>query len=353
MPESHQRIWWAIYHGDRFTSLLLGLPSGFSDKFYDLEASVPLMEPIHCDTWLHQFVLNCAIVAGQVIDRNINPTHSSINSGRLGERMKELSDSAPDGWWDLPSRMPSRGPSLDDLVDRLLMQFFFFHVQMYIYLPRMSAGGGGIPDENDRKGCAFAARELVKRFLLLRSQADGSYIFDCKTSDFVGFTATVTLLLWIHTRPQQSQDGDRRLIMDAEDIFRQLKRETACTVASQCLQTIQLLAPWRSERPSSNQQREIRIPYFGNVVRKRPEGLSSVASPDTPHESHLSNRNGQGIDYLSYCVPTQTFNDFLGRFQDFHGYPTDEQSFWMDGTIFDIDQGWNMFPLIYDASVAT
>lgn len=240
MPETHSQIWWAVYHSDRFTSLLLNLPLAFSDKFYEYEASQPAVEPeSQFGVWLQQFVHFCAITPGEVIDRNINPTYSLVDIGRLSKRVTRLRDSAPSGWWGLPNDLPPvNSPEHDILVDRLLVQFFFFHVEMYTHIPSMTATAN---DKMDKIGgmpsCGNTAREMLKRFLILRSQVDGTYL--CKASAFVGFTAAVVLVLWMNNQPRhQREDEDGKLIRDICRVFSHLERATGCKIAAQCYKTL-------------------------------------------------------------------------------------------------------------------
>ncbi|KAF5684538.1 hypothetical protein FCIRC_3881 [Fusarium circinatum] len=72
-------IWWAFYHGDRFSSLLLGLPYGFNDAHLG-----PTVEPYNMPVYPEQrFVLRCASIAGKIIDRNMMPGKPSSASSML------------------------------------------------------------------------------------------------------------------------------------------------------------------------------------------------------------------------------------------------------------------------------
>ncbi|KXJ87914.1 hypothetical protein Micbo1qcDRAFT_109793, partial [Microdochium bolleyi] len=267
-----QRIWWAIYHGDRFTSLLLGLPSGFSDTFYESEAPTLPTATDDENVWVGQFVHQCAIEAGKVIDRNIRQGTSIAESRVLSQRIAKLKSLAPETWWNMPTRLPSAGPKLDELVDRLLVQFFFYHVEMYTHLPNMAANKGGHLKTTDVSGhsCATAARELLRRFLLLRSRVHGVYLFDCKTSDFVGFTAAVVLLLVNSAQPSRSSTEDAGLLGEAATVFRKLEGGTGCTIAGQCHRALQVLSSWSNGRQQhdSTAEESIQIPYFGRIVRR-------------------------------------------------------------------------------------
>lgn len=330
---------------------MLGLPSGFSDRFYELEASTPLVEPALYDSWVAQFVHRCALEAGDVIDRNVSKAKTLPASRKPSQRMVELEASAPAGWWDLPTSLPSPGAELDRLVDILLVQLFFFHVQMYTHLPCLTAETGAAIDGNaSKQDCSSAARELLKRYLLLRSRVKGAYVFDCRTSDFVGFTAALVLLLCTHTQPLPSWSEDRQLIGDTEKLFLRLQRETGCIVATQCLKTLQLLNPWSTMQHSPfDLPQEIQIPYFGRLVRRRPVDNSPIL-PDTPQKPQDVDRNRDATNCISYCLSDPGFANFLGNTETFDAHSDSNLFLWENGGMLDIDQDWSMFPAMHSIS---
>ncbi|KAF4419903.1 hypothetical protein FACUT_11343 [Fusarium acutatum] len=180
-------IWWAFYHGDRFSSLLLGLPYGFNDAHLG-----PTAEPSNVPIYPEQrFVLRCAFIAGKIIDRNMMPGKpSSASSMLLDEQMDTIASSMSLGWWDLPESLPNSHTETDELRNLLLLHFYFFHVRINLHLPFIVGTESTSPRSSHRLACLEASRQLLKRFTLLRTQIQGFSIFDCKTSDFVGFMAS-------------------------------------------------------------------------------------------------------------------------------------------------------------------
>ncbi|KAF4466239.1 hypothetical protein FALBO_6908 [Fusarium albosuccineum] len=181
VPAIRQQIWWSIYHGDRFTSMLLGLPHGFDDSFFG--DSIPQMiDKGVSENWLPSFVHQCAVVSGQVISYVISPGKPSFaKSMVLDEQMDAIHASVPGSWWDIPDQLPSSRFELNNLVERLLSHFWFFHTRMYIHLPFLKPCSPSASHNVSRIACTDAARQLVRRFLALYAEVDGASLFDCKT----------------------------------------------------------------------------------------------------------------------------------------------------------------------------
>ncbi|KAF4337757.1 hypothetical protein FBEOM_8354 [Fusarium beomiforme] len=247
-------IWWAFYHGDRFSSLLLGLPYGFNDAHFG-----PSAEPYNAAVVPEQrLVLRCASIAGKIIDRTMMPGKpSSASSMLLDEQMDTIASSMPLSWWDVPDSLPSSHAETDELRNRLLLQYYFFHVRINLHLPFVQRLESTSSRDSHRLACMEASRQLLTRFLLLRTQIGGHSIFDCKTSDFVGFMAAVALILCLSqstTATSLVSDKDRNLIARVKCIFER-EEKTGCI-------------PFQNgESPSSKIPEKIAIPYFGYIRR--------------------------------------------------------------------------------------
>ncbi|KAI8676245.1 Zn(2)-C6 fungal-type domain-containing protein [Fusarium sp. Ph1] len=348
-PAIRQRIWWAIYHGDRFTSLLLGLPHGFNDALLDTSEpkDVDLSSP---EVWLPIFIHRCAVTAGEVINYLISPGKPSFAKAMsLDEEMDSIYNSVPSSWWDIPDKLPSSRIELNNLVDRLLIHFFFFHIRMYIHLPFLKHSASSASQEVSRLACTDAARQLVKCFLVLHAEVDGVSLFDCKTSDFVAFTAAVVLLIGNSISSDRSRPEDLQLATDAERIF-QASEEEGCKMASQCQKALALLS---SPPQHGGSTQEIPIPYFGRVVRRvpvqssragdeRPASAYHQLTPSTTEPSssdaHSTWGSAYSLDYMGF-TPALAMDEMWG----FGGNSEEMSPFGLDVGMLDIDQDWNLF----------
>jgi hypothetical protein len=253
-------------------SLLLGLPYAINDTHCYLESKGDTEGSILAS---QNFVIRCGIVAGQVIDLTQATTKPSFSSSvRIDEELENIAASMPSTWWDIPHSLADTHLDATEIRQRLLTQVFFFHVKTYVYLPFMLRQESTSRCEHSRKACMHTAREMIRRYHLLRSDIHGQDLFECKTNDFVGFMASAILLIGIISdcsKDESSQDVQRdcHLIETSMAIFQRLSTDTGCNIALQCHRALDLLigmSQLRSCGPITIPRPEkIFIPYFGSV----------------------------------------------------------------------------------------
>ena len=326
--------------------MLLGLPSGFNDASYIASMDSAVRKPMP----EHELVFRCAIIAGKVVDRNAGPTKPSFAAAMdLDEQMDAMAAAMPDGWWDVPRELPTQSPEVDNLRTRLLQQFYYFHVKMYIHLPFIAASSTTATRHNVSKlVCLDASRQMLRRFLLLRTEIQGAPIFECMTSDFVGFTAAVVLLLCLPD--QDTSDEDRQLISATQSVFREIETKSNGRMASQCRHALEMLSAAHKLTPNGRNEikdtQDVAIPYFGTVVLKHVNRAQTQAYPATAQINPADNATeGWGnlgdasLEYLGPMAnPVMSGIDALGGYQENAGL-----SFWQDLGMVDIDQDWSLF----------
>ncbi|EXK87623.1 hypothetical protein FOQG_08962 [Fusarium oxysporum f. sp. raphani 54005] len=351
-------IWWAFYHGDRFSSLLLGLPYGFNDAHLG-----PTVEPYNVPTYPEQrFVLRCASIAGKIIDRNMMPGKpSSASSMLLDEQMDTIASSMHVSWWDLPDSLPNSHAETDELRNHLLLHFYFFHVRINLHLPFIAGSELTSPRGSHRLACLEASRQLLKRFTLLRTQIQGFSIFDCKTSDFVGFMASVSLILCL-SQPRSNEiivpvpDEDQNLIAQVRCIFE--REETAgCKIACQCRRMLDILSgiPLHSDESSSSKlPSKIAIPHFGYIRRDLVQQAGfqvttgvPVACPDEQIMTAVPTISSDGLGGLGTGSGSNSWPETLdtGMCWEFGGlehFQVDDLSSWLDTAMLDVNLEWDM-----------
>ncbi|KAF5986768.1 hypothetical protein FBULB1_2298 [Fusarium bulbicola] len=351
-------IWWAFYHGDRFSSLLLGLPYGFNDAHLG-----PTVEPYNMSVYPEQrFVLRCASIAGKIIDRNMIPGKpSSASSMLLDEQMDTIASSMDLSWWDLPESLPNSHAETDELRNVLLLHFYFFHVRINLNLPFIVGTESKPLRGSQRLVCLEASRQLLKRFTILRTQIEGFSIFDCKTSDFVGFMACVSLILCL-SQPQSGEiivpvsDEDQNVIAQVKYIFER-EEKAGCKVACQCRRMLEILSgnTLDSDEVSSRKLPDrITIPHFGYIRRDAVQQAGFHVTPEVP----VARSNEQSMT----AAPTIS-SDSLGRLGTgregsnwletvdsgmYWGFDAVEQfqvdddlSSWLDTAMLDVNLDWD------------
>lgn len=291
-------------------SMFLGLPYGLLDMHHRqiLEAK---LENDYLDSIM---TIRCAMISGKVIDRNHSGTKVSISKAlELDEEMNELATFFPETWWELPDRVQADGHDFDEIQIRLHHQLFFFHLRLYIFLPFLSGS-----EENSVHGSIVriasmeAARQLLRRYLSLQSDAEGLSPSECKLVDFMAFTSAIVLLLGCSSSsgPSTSSDGnDVEAVLSLIRCLQRQEDQENCPVASQCSKTLTVLLS------RSSTDKEIRIPFFGTVVRK---GDQAVQQVDQIDQSFMTDSNeddchalpaGQTCSRMTRTISTSASED--------------------------------------------
>ncbi|KAL7900572.1 hypothetical protein HDV64DRAFT_267614 [Trichoderma sp. TUCIM 5745] len=270
-----RRLWLSIYQGDRMMSMFLGLPYGFVDMHHQQILEVK-PENDYLDSTM---TIRCAMIAGKVIDRNHSHTKASISKTlELDEEMNELAKSFPETWWELPDWVQADGHDFDEIHVRLHQQLFFFHLRLYIYLPFLSdSKDNSVHGSVVRVASMEAARQLLRRYLSLHSDAEGLSPSECKLVDFMAFTGAIVLLLGCSSSsgPRISSDGnDIEAVLSLIRCLQRQENQENCPIASQCRKTLTALLS------KSSTDEEVRIPFFGTVVRKGDQTVDQTAQAD-------------------------------------------------------------------------
>ena len=162
--------------------------------------------------------------------------------------------------------------------------------------------------DQSNAACLNSARMMVLRYHMLRSDFRGQCLYECKGNDFVGFTATVILLIGLaHSRTSltpgkatMQELEDRNLTEHSLAIFEHLDKRSPCKLFSQSHRALFLLMG--KEDPdlekSSSSPATIFIPYFGKVSAQRKN------SSTTTSRSNLSH---QRVDTKEAATPTKAF----------------------------------------------
>lgn len=266
--------------------MLLGLPHGCSDsilkpQFKSTTNDMPSE---------HHFTHRCAVLAGRIIERNAASAklpYSELMA--IDEEMEAIADAMSESWWAIPDNLVfSDIANFRELRERLLLHFYFFYVRLHLHLPSIRTP---IHPSTciSRLACIVAARQLIKRFNILNMMTpEGKRLFECKTSIFVAFTGAVVLALGLrHLIDLQYNEVDSR-----EDELRLLtfyaalqeeEQRNGCNISSQCriaLGALLSITPHshdgdRGTNLSADETPcEIRIPYFGKILRLKGRGRS-------------------------------------------------------------------------------
>lgn len=269
--------------------MLLGLPYVLNDNHYQSVITAPGMAPGF------YFVLRCAIICGKIIDRNMTTGKPSFaRAMELDEELGAIASSQPEDWWSVPKDLERSLQPLEvnDLREQLLQQFYFFWVKLFLHLPFLVESQASSPHYFSRMACIESAKQILRRYRLLRCKTKSGYcLFECKTTDFACFTAAVVLLVGnFHCSAayrSPSVDEDLELVATTDRLLLGEEVANNCKIAAQCRKVLQTLS--LNEPETADECREVIIPYFGAVIRKR----SRRTQPNVRHSS----------DFIETAVP--------------------------------------------------
>jgi hypothetical protein len=273
--------------------MLLGLPYGLNDNHYQSAITASGMSQGF------YFVLNCAVISGKIIDRNMTPGKPSYAKAiALDEELESIASSLPKAWWVIPSDLEQSLKSFeaDNLREKLLQQLYFFWVKLYLHLPFLVGSSAGSPHYFSRMACIEAAKQILRRYRVLRYRNKSGYcLFECQTTDFSCFTAAVVLLVGtFHCSASllsPNVEEDLELVAATDKILLDEERKSDCKVAAQCRKVLRMLSVEGPE--SSDDYREVVIPYFGVVIRRRSRHIQSQ------NPRNQSQSVGHNVDVIS------------------------------------------------------
>ncbi|KAF1914879.1 hypothetical protein BDU57DRAFT_520079 [Ampelomyces quisqualis] len=331
---AHESIWWALYHGDRFLSLLLGLPYGISDAHCDLS-----MPDMGTGEYIHPIIAITKVsqLAGRVIDRNQGVVEQSFAWAlQLDQELEDLWKQLDPAWLDYSELLADAEKNAAELRERLMGQMCFHQIRVYLHLPFMLKSASNSRFTYSRTACLNGSRDVLRLYQALRT-GTVQPLYECKAIDFIGFTAAVLIQIGllnfggaIPNANSKENEEDIRLIEISIDIFRRASSEKGGKVALQSAQVLEkMMAKYKGNvgHDGCTAESEFVIPYFGTISIKRggqevkhpsdlpaPHRPLTTRSPSvrsnpalyTPPSEHPSTVSNPGSDLFSH--PTQSLN---------------------------------------------
>ncbi|ORY11218.1 hypothetical protein BCR34DRAFT_484560 [Clohesyomyces aquaticus] len=333
---AHESIWWALYHGDRFISLLLGLPYGISDTHCDL--SLPDMGGEYMAPLI--FMNKVAILAGKVIDRNQGVAEQSFAWAlQLDQELEDLWKKLDPNWIEFSHLMVDVDTNAAEIRERVMAQMVYHQIRVYLHLPFMLKSQANSRFTYSRTACLNGSREVLRLYQCLRT-GDVQPLYECKAVDFIGFTSAVLIMLGLFNfgtsggMSPKEQESDIRLIEISVDIFRRASSEKGGKVALQSAEVLEhMLHKLRSGH--CDDFTDFVIPYFGTISirrggrpalpggmpgKKRVPSTTVQPSPATSSQSQFtpsterttSDLFGQPLTAATTATSTSTSQDAFG-----------------------------------------
>ena len=308
MKYNPQLIWFRIIFLDRYLCLMLGLSQGSLDRSMASDAMLtndtPMgrLERIHC------------VVASRILERNeSNPSSHDLSLTRtLDVELQRVARSLPSKWWLAPNLEIAATDPQSLFLDtrRLFAQVMHYNLLNQLHLPYMLRSSSAERKyEYSRITCVSASREVLSRFLTLRSF--NRIACNCRTVDFLALMAAMTLLL-AHLDSQLSEAEnilahqyhiDLAMIEQVHENMKEVNRLNSDALSAQSADLLGRLLAMVVERadgyprctsrvsvqeagtktalPDRDDEAivSVHVPYFG-IIKIAREGMSKVV-PDT------------------------------------------------------------------------
>ena len=283
-------IWQHLVLGDRFMSLVLGLPYSVPDAFctpYMNSNNNPVSIPKPYND-ADGYIQHSLQLIGRLVDRNQSVTPMAYSATlSLDQQLDDLAAAQDPSWWTT-EMFP--GALSEDHFDRLQVQFFHYQIKVLLHMPFMLR-----PHNTHDKRYQYShtqalegARGMIRYYEALRTNKSlGPYI--CKLLDFQTFTAAMLLVLNLcgysaqhrsaTSIPQPDLEQDQRdseMIDLTISLLRGAAEEVGGVVAAQSAQALEMIARVRHMTPEmakactiEEMERstcQISVPYFGTIT---------------------------------------------------------------------------------------
>ncbi|KAF3809527.1 Dehydrocurvularin biosynthesis regulator [Colletotrichum gloeosporioides] len=195
-PPDIRFVWFRIVYIERFICLLLGLPDSTRDHHSGLASDGSILPPLDDHPLGRLEQVHCA-VASRIIQRNQIDTHASMieTTHTLDLEMRMAAAAMPPRWWTLPKFTSLGSKPLTSVTEslRLCGQIFHYFLLVQLHLPFMLRSSPSGAASTSRIACVDASREILSRFVTIRSAIGVCSIPDA--ADFFALIAAMTLLL--------------------------------------------------------------------------------------------------------------------------------------------------------------
>ena len=358
-----ESLWKALYTGDRFLSLMLGLPYGpteiHSDIGRDSEACAKGMQTQNIG---EHYFYRLAHVVGHIIDRNQQlPSNNMLPlTLKIEAEMLELAASMTNDWWESGRQY---GNETDRMLNQLMPQFGHHQARSLLHLPFMLKATTDRRFEYSKMAALESAREMIARYRVIRpARGFGSLI--CKTIDFQVFGGAMILVLNLldhyrkgGTMDHSEADNDQALISITTDILRRASVETDGGVATQAARALEIFNNIKElSLPCAKFEKDcttkVVVPYCGTVVIGPGTSLKSQVqrqeAKPTLQLHQLPTPSEQSLDALT-PESVQSVNPLIESAMPFDfNYGECSEDAIMNGDFladvnFDLDQDWTWF----------
>ncbi|KAL9082714.1 MAG: hypothetical protein Q9165_008813 [Trypethelium subeluteriae] len=339
-----QLMWFRIIFLDRHLSLMLGLPQG------PLDCSMASDAMLADDTPTGRLERRQCVLASRILERNESKRASDdfALTLTLDAELQKAARSLPSRWW--------LAPNLDNVAStdskalfwdtrRLFAQVLHYNLLNQLHLPYMLRSSSASEHKYEYSGitCVNASREVLSRFITLRSFDRIAYSWSCRIVDFLALMAAMTLLL-AHLDSQRSSDPqnllahqyltDRAMIEQAQEHMEEVNRLNSDALSTQSADLLRRLLAIEVEIGDGNPRcarrvsvqeagtetalsgqdndavLKVHIPYFGiikiareGICKEVPKPQATPATTSRPSQSRVVDGSSTASTETLYTEP--------------------------------------------------
>ena len=340
-------VWSRIVSIERYLCLMLGVPQGTLDRSMASEATLA------SDTLMGRLDRIHSVVTSRILERNQSDPNSNdfALTQELDGELQRASRGLPSNWWLTPNlaSVVDQPEALFWDMRRLFHHLFHYNLLIQLHLPYMLRSSA--TEENydySRITCVNSSREILSRFVMFHSF--NRIAFCCRTVDFFGLMAAMTLLIahidehrrWYPSlaRPQRSWDHtmmaenplghqrpcDRALIEKALESMEEVSRLEGDAMSVQSSGLLRRLMAIEAETadekmhhdgvqvpvtgegpypPNSSDTVRVSIPYFG-VIKIARKGISLGAANISQFQSQMTEGSGANEIYVQAAADSSS-----------------------------------------------
>lgn len=325
---------------ERYLSLLLGLPI----------ASQGIVLPSRPDT---DFPIDGlekaqAALSARISERNVSlqrePDHHLKLYALTQEIDLELEASAkrmPPEWWDAPHLDSfSDEERLWDTVAKTLAQIHHYTLIVLLHVSYMMRGKSSPRYDYSKTTCLRAARELLIRFLMVRTHSASPY--SCRRVDYAGLIASMTLCLsylarrqsevWEHGRIRD----DVHLVDSVRSRMQHVSRASGDRLSREAVAILDKLSPIIAKAGQGDADLEVQlsgqkhrtgpkqvhfnVPFMGAVSIKMPHATEASSTDwQGGHRRHPSSATG-ALERMAIDSPAHQQNVTENHITNDRGY---------------------------------
>jgi Fungal specific transcription factor domain len=311
-------LWCHLFQGDRYLSLVLGLPYSVTEQF-----CTPYIPPLGAPGDMSDgeaYGLQMTAIMAKIADRNQNPTNMPFSETmRIDQELEELAQTQPPEWWRLSSAQDA-GLSVEEHFDRRSVQFFHNQVRALLHMPFMLKTSADKKYQYSHTTALESSREMIKYYEALRAETCvGPFI--CKLIDFQAFTAAVMILLNLLGYSQQVQGSfgpqhdqeqnqqDSALVDKTIEILKEASKEPGGHVSAQSAKALEVLASARHGCNGTEQEKQegsiqISIPYFGTITLGAGKHFVTPKTGTYPKPGERPKQSMRGPSGVAVGLPT-------------------------------------------------